>query len=342
MMTATASLVPYLPLLLTGMFALLAPSPLPTANRSAALRLIVTAMLLSGIVTYLLIRQMSGSDSMNASRWISMALTLLATGLAALPLLDRARSGSLLLASCSAGVLLVPLFLHALIPKLPALGGVTFLYAILIASLTIGLGGSWQVKRLAARYTATGARRMYPIASHPLFLGQWMAGGLLILLADLMTAPDIRLSLLPPIFAGLLAALIGLLMGGKQALPTAGSAWIAGVLLSVGAPLPLEAAFAAGAIAGMLSLYREAITQRLRLDDPHYLAATWLLPALLGMALPALRKFGAWDAAVAWYVAALGIGLVGAAVLWPVTKLTVGLALTHHAGDEPKNPKADK
>ena len=315
-----------LPLLLALGFALLLPAPLVPARRPIATRTVLATSLLTTLVGLLLIRAMSHSDVLNASRILSATLAILASGLSLAPLLDRARPASLVITATFAATFLTPLLFHGFVPRLPAIGGIGLLYAVVIASVTFGLGGSWQLSRHPARYTGN-IRRVLPIATTRAASGWALIALVLLALAALTTAPDAPLLLSAPLFTAATAALITLLHGrATYALVQATQALSAGLLLTLISPLTLPLALAAGVIAGMLVLRGEALAQLLRLDDPHGLLVSLLLPALFGLFLPALTGAFSLEASADWAGASLLVGAVAAAVLWPLTKLILGLA----------------
>jgi hypothetical protein len=320
------SLIPLLPLLFTLAYAVLLPAPLVLTRHRVATLVVLASSLVSIVFSLLLIRLMSHQDQVNASRLLSATLVVLATGLALGPLLDRARPATLLITANLAGIFLVPFFFHGLLPRLPSIGGLGLFYGILIASATFGLGGSLQLPRHPERYLK-GVRRIHPIENSRLCMGWVLLAALLLLLSYLMTAPDRALPLVPILVSGGVGALVGLLRGRPTyALVQAGQGFTAGLLIALPSALSLEIALAAGLVAGTLALYAEAIAQWLRLDDPHYLTASILLPACLGLLLPGLIGLQPFTLCAYWAGATFGIGAIAAIILWPLAKLTLGLA----------------
>ncbi len=316
-----------LPALAMAALLMLAPAPLaaPTRRRAAATLLMI--LLLSCLFSLLMIRLQSGTDSLNTARIVATTLVMLVAALVAAPLLERARVGGLVVASVGVGLLVTPLFLHGLLPALPANSGVALLYALLIVATLTGLGGSMQLPLGTERFTATGARRAVA-ANHTLLAVGWVAmAGLCALLGWTMLPPDAAMRPLPVLLSGITASVMQLLTTrADDALAKAGEGFAAGVVMTLLSPLPLEYAFVAGVVAGFFVMRGVAITTALRVDDAQNLTGALLVPALLGLLLPALAGVGDLGAAIVWIGASCGIGCALALILWPFVKLTIGLA----------------
>jgi hypothetical protein len=316
-----------LPLLLSAGLLMLAPASLALAARHQSAVTLLAILLLSFTFSLLMIRFQSGTDIVNTSRIVATTLVMLAAGLIAAPLLDRTRVGGLVLATTAAGILMVPLFLHGLLSKLPPLSGVAMLYAVLIVSVLVGLGGSMQLPMSNARFTSTGARRMLAVNS-PLIAIGWVVFAIALAVISWTTLPpDHAFNALTLLVSGISASFLQLMFTrADEAISKAGEGFAAGIIIALMGVFTLETGLVAGLIAGFFVLRTESISTSLRIDDAPHFTGVILIPSLLGMLAPALLGAADIGAVIHWIgvCGALGVGIT--LTLWPLIKLTVGLA----------------
>ena len=322
-----ALLILILPLLTGAALLLVAPAAMVPAMRPRSASLLLASLLLAFIASFLLIRLNSHSDVVTASKLIAASLAVLATGLVAAPLLDRVRSGGSV-AAVVGGVLLVPAVLHGFIAHLPPLGGIAVLYAVLIAAVLLGLGGSLSLAMHPGRFTAEGARRFVPTTTSASALGWLGASAALLSFATLMLPFGSTLPLTPILACGLVGALpLVLRSRAEETLVSAAQGFTAGCLIALGGALTLEQSIPAGLAAALCILRSDTTTDALRLDDPQRLTGTVLLPATLGLLALGAADIARFADALLWLGASLALGVAFSCILWPLAKLTLGLAL---------------
>jgi len=320
-------LIPALPLLVIAALAMLAPAPLAPRERRGGLITLLAIVLLALVSSLLMIRLQAGSDTLNVSRIGATSVVMLAGGLIAAPLLDRARTGGLVLGSTLIGLFMVPGLFHGALPKMPAISGVALLLTVLIASSLIGLIGSWQLPRSALRFTANGARRAVPVNTARA-AGGWAVFALTItVLGASMLAPGVAFAPVPLLISGIVASFLQLMVSKPEdALQKAGEGLAAGVLIATMGPYAVEHGFLLGLVAGGVVMRSEAITARLKLDDAQHLTGAVLLPCVLGLLAPVVSHTSDMHASLSWLAVAVGLGVMLPLILWPIVKLTVGLA----------------
>jgi hypothetical protein len=290
---------------------------LPSRTRGAA-----TVILLSGMLACLIFTLLSQNAviafAITDAALLSMLLLAAALGIA--PLLDRARSPSLLLAApASAFALMAGLSARLDVP--PA----QLLLALVFAASLCGLAGSAVLPLHPLRFTVHGQPRSH-ITPQALGLAGWSLVALMLIGLVHVLAPTASITAL--VLCAATAAFVNLLTcDAEDGLAKAGEGFVAGVLIACVSPAtPLVAALL-GVLAGFMVNRSEAITSSLRIDDAQHLAGTCLLPACAGLLLP-----GVFDASlIASQLHVMGISLLVsgmlAALLWPLLMATLGLAL---------------
>lgn len=315
-----------LPLLLFLALPLLAAGYNAPGARKAAAQQMLAVMVLSLLTSLLMIRLQAKSDVITTSRLVATSLVMLVSGIAAAPLLDRARSGGLLIGAVLAGVLSLPLLLHALLPNITGATGVLLVYATLTVGALVGLGGSVQLPLSPSRFTLEGHYRARHIHAVMAGMGWLLLTATLALLQWSVLPPLTAFNPLPLLLsAGLAALLVLLRTRAAEALHKAGEALCAGLILAIGAPYSLAQAALLGVCAGIMVLRTEAWNASLRVDDPTHLSGALLLPAFAGILTSVLLGYLPVATGIEWAGICLTVGAVAACLVWPLIKLTLGL-----------------
>lgn len=284
-------------------------------------------LLLACLTSLLMIRVQSGTDTLNAARIIATTMVALASGLAALPLLDRARAGGLVIASIATGVMLTPLYFHGLLPRFPALAGSALLYGILIAASLIGLVGSMQLPLSPQRFTADGLHRSDGVVSPLLPMGWLLFAASMLIIGVLSSPPDQVLSVFLLVLTLLGAALVPFAFcRAHDGLRKSAEAVAAAAIMFSGAAYGVDGACICIVLASASVLRNEAVSKALRIDDPQNLIGTVLVPALAGLLLPSVIAEADISATLRWGGVSIALGIGTALLLWPLTKLLFGIA----------------
>ena len=305
-----------LPPLITLSYLLILPTPLAPQARKRATISVLSMMLLTFGSCLLLISLNTNSSLLNVVRIVSASLALVITGLVCAPLLDRTRPVPLLITASLVGIFLTPLLMHGLEAKLPVIDGEPLLYTAIITSCLIALGGSKQ-------FPPHPARGEYTINYRRMFMG-WLTFAVLFgLYATAMK------SAIPPLVSAIAAAGLCLVRTRTQeAWRKVGEGIMAGTLIALLSPYSPEATAAIGVLAGYMVLRGEALTKTLKLDDPHHLTGTLLLPAMVGLMLPCVGKHEMLTGSLLWLGAAILLGLLGTVAVWPLAKRILRLSLS--------------
>lgn len=237
----------------------------------------------------------------------NLTLALLASLLVAAPLLDRARSISLLVVSTIVGVTLVHFqpTIIAELPKAPAQIGT--LLVLSVAAL-IGLIGS-------ALLPMRNPREKQGVTA---LLGRIALAAIIAILLKPAALTDILISAI--ITAGICGA-VAYHKGHAQPLRAMGMGLVAGTIIAqAGAP---QWQIAIAAVIAAYFVFAGIRTNRaLLVDDAHNINGTIFMPTLLALLTYGLTHNLAES--IYWLGAILGLGILGS-LIWPITQFFFGL-----------------
>lgn len=326
----TLAVTPYillLPLLVAASALLILPATAAPGARPHALATTLALVLLTGLLAAIASR-VKDTGPLVSTQYIVAGLVLLAATLIAAPLIDRTRARGLILAAALAGLAMIYAIFHHLPHALPEIARVSWLHVAILAASVMGLGGSVLLPAHYARFTNEGIARWQEVEQGSLLAG-WttLAGALLILLHVLSTTP---VSPLPLLISASVAAIFALLRARRAPfdprLQKTGEALVAGILFAALVSLTLWQAAIAGLVAGFFASKSEAITNALRIDDPHHITGALFFPAFLGLLAPGFIDLAQLADHLRWAGAALAMGFVGTIVFWPAVMFMFGLA----------------
>ena len=311
------ALTEWLPsLAIAGGLMLLAPSPLLAAHRAQAAVLVMALLLAAGFLQLCWLR---------GALAYGLPLGLLTSVLIASPLLERGRFFGLLLVGSAGSVMGIYMLERLVGWWMPVLPPVALLPLVLMTALVIGLLGGAHLK-LHPRRVRDGLA-VWHAAPQGLMLTGWvllLAG--LAGVAQAMDAKAIGMAQIAAVLVGGLASLLTAQASG-DGLQKAGEGMVAGLLISLLAPLTPMAGAALGLLAAFCVARGEALALALRLGDAHHFIGALLLPAALGLLMPGMTDMAQLAPQVAWLGAGLGVALFTALLLWPIAMMGFGVAL---------------